>query len=159
MHGRPRANRSATLHERADPRHSRIALPAFPARAVADAVETGFAAVGSKRIDADVALPAETASHLATVHGAALREFDRAVDTFRERDCRAARAVLGSKEAFNASVDDTRIGLVAPVASAKGPPALTEYRLAIDLVDGINHIHTLARRIARAVVEARRRDG
>ena len=126
---------------------------------VADAVETGFAVVGSKRIDADVVFQAQTTSYLATVHAAALREFDRAVDAFRERDSRAARAVLDSKEAFNASVDDTRIGLVAPMASAKGRSALTEYRLAIDLVDEIKHIHTLARRIARAVVEARRRDG
>lgn len=126
---------------------------------VADAVETGFAAVASKRIDADVAFRAETATHLATVHAAALRELDRAIDAFRERDSRAARAVLDSKKAFNASVDETRIGLVAPMASAKGQSALTEYRLAIDLVDEIKHIHTLARRIARAVVEARRRDG
>ena len=75
--------------------------------------------------------------------------------SFRDRDAKAARRVLASKEGFNRAAEEVAVALVAPMAESNASSALAEYRLAIALVDETKHLHTLARRIAREVVAAR----
>ena len=122
---------------------------------VGDIVESGFVAVGCKRVDANFGFTSATTERLERLGANALREYEQAVDAFRDRDAKAARRVLASKGAFNRAAEEVAVALVAPMAERNANSALVEYRLAIALVDETKRLHTLARRISRGVVAAR----
>ncbi len=122
---------------------------------VGDIVESGFVAAGCNRVDANFRFTPATAERLERLGENALREYEKAVDAFRNRDAGAARRVLASKGPFNLAAEEVAVALVAPMAERNAGSALVEYRLAIALVDETNRLRTLARRVAREVVAAR----
>ena len=120
---------------------------------VGDTVATGLATLGRKRLARGVQFRAETIAHLERLAGDAAAGIDHSLAAFRDRDTVAARRLLRSKGAFNQRVDEARTALVRSMGDAAGA-GLAEYRLAVELIDEVKLLHTLARRIARAFLGA-----
>ena len=125
---------------------------------VGDSVATGLVTVGRKRLATGVRFATETITHLEPLATDAGAELDRSLAAFHDRDPVAARRVLRSKGEFNQRVDEARTALVRLAGDTDGA-GLAEYRLAVDLIDELKLLHTLARRIARAFLDARPRKG
>ena len=122
-----------------------------------DTVETGFVSLGYRRMEAGVELGAETASRLEELAKLATGLFVQATTAFEERDLDTAEHVLDSDAEFDRVAAQARNRIVGLMAedSARG---LVRYRLAIEHVDGLKRIQTLARRIAGALLDAHRAD-
>ncbi|MDE0242127.1 MAG: Na/Pi cotransporter family protein [bacterium] len=125
---------------------------------IGDAVADGFVALGEKRAGGEVHFNTEAVALLEGLAESANGAFAQAVTAFRERDGAAARAVVDSKRTFNDLADSAREALVMPVSRAT-VAGVAEYRLGIEFVDEVNHLHALARRVARAFLDAHRRMG
>ena len=121
---------------------------------VGDAVAGGFAGLGEKRSAREVGFDPDTVAQLEALAGYANTEFERAVAAFRDGNGAAARQVVASKDRFNDAADAARAALTASVRAAS-TTAVAEYRLGIELVEEIKHLHTLARRVARASLTVR----
>ena len=124
---------------------------------VGDVVETAFVSLGYRRIEAGAGFDAETTRRLEELAGHATGAFGKATTSFAETDLEAAQQVLASNEAFNRLAADVRNRIVRLMAEGTDA-GLVRYRLAVEHVDGLKRIHTIARRIAGAVLDAHRVD-
>ena len=124
---------------------------------VGDTVAGGFVALAGKRSGRGVNFDAATVARLETLAASANGAIAQAVTAVRESDRAAAREVVDSRRAFNELADAARTGLLTSAASAS-EAGVVEYRLGIDFVEEVKHLHTLARRIARAFLDARAPD-
>ena len=120
---------------------------------VGDAVETGFVQLGYRRIEAGVEFRPHMTQHIERLGGEAFETYAKATTAFAEGNLQAARDVLDSKSAFNRISTDAR-GRIAGLITEGSAKGLATYRLCGKQVDGLNRIHTLARRIAAAMLHA-----
>ena len=118
-----------------------------------DTVETRFVSLGYRRMEAGVELGADATAHLEELAKQATDLFAQATNAFEERDLDAAQQVLGSDDAFDRACARVRNQIVRLMAEDSGK-GLARYRLAIEHVDGLKRIQTLARRIAGALLDA-----
>ena len=124
---------------------------------VGDTVETRFVSLGYRRMEAGVTLGADATAHLEELAGQANDLFVQATTAFEARDLESAQGVMGSDDAFDRAGARVRNRIVRLMAedSDKG---LVRYQIAIEHVDGLKRIQTLARRIAGALLDAHRAD-
>lgn len=120
---------------------------------VGDAVETGFVSRGYRRMEAGVEFGPDTTQHIERLGGEAFGAYAKATTAFAERDLQAARDVLDSKDAFDRISADSR-GRIAGLITEGSAKGLAAYRLCSEQIDGLNGIHTLARCIAAAMLDA-----
>lgn len=120
---------------------------------VGDWVESGFVPLGYKRLELGVQFGDDTRAHLERLAGQAVHDFEMAIVSFIDEDLDAAQAVVKSKESFNQLADTARAHLSGGLSRAR-ENGLDEYRLAVDVVENLKRIHTLARRISRVSLVA-----
>ena len=120
-----------------------------------DVVAEGFATLGEKRLEQMVHFDANFCSRLEDLAQYANNSFDLAVKAFRERDLNVARRVLHSKREFNSFADEIRERLVSSPEQESATDT-TKYRLGIEFVSEVKHLHTHARRVARSFLESQR---
>ena len=123
---------------------------------VGDSVSVGFVVLGEKRIASDVHFHVETIEALVDLGKSATTAFDLATTAFNDRDDETAHNVLNSRDDFESLVSATSEKLLAPLAENL-TGAIDEYRLAIELVAEIKQLHSSARQIARAYLNAQQR--
>lgn len=122
---------------------------------VGDTVSVGFVVLGEKRVSRDLHFHAETIDALEDLGKTATNTLDRATTSFMERDEEAALNVLNSRDEFDRLVSLTNEKILKPL-SVNETDGVDEYRLAIALVAEIRQLHSSARQIARAYLNARR---
>ncbi len=118
-----------------------------------DVVETAFVPSGIKRLQQGKEPDPEVHGLLGPLGQAATDAFGHAVNAFSHEDPVQATAVLDSKDDFNRQADALRLRLGRALV-AGGRESLGSYRLAIEHVENLKRVHTLARRVARLVVDA-----
>ena len=124
---------------------------------VGDAVETGFVSLGYKRLEHAVEFSADTRRRLDKLEKTTITELNRSITAFAATEAEAAHEVITSKDPFNLLADEARVQLA--LALGRGADkGLAEYRLAIEHVENLKRLHTLARRIARVVLDFHQRD-
>jgi phosphate:Na+ symporter len=119
---------------------------------IADVVESGFVASGHKRIELDVSYREDIADPLRGLHRETVALIGTALAAFLARDPVSAQRVLDSKEEFNRHTDRIRLHLARTLGGGERV-ALLAYRLSLDNLENLKRLHTLARRIARVVVD------
>jgi len=124
---------------------------------VGDTVETRFVSFGYRRMEAGFEFGAETTSHLEELAEQATDLLVRATTAFEERDLEAAQQVLDSDDEFDRASARVQNRIVRLMAEDSGK-GLARYRLAIEHVDGLKRVQTLARRVAGALLDAHRAD-
>ena len=117
-----------------------------------DVVETGLVPVGLKRLEIDRPMDADMREALLGLHQLSLATIEQALTAFAEDDPLGAQAVRESKNELNRKSDALRLRLARKLAGGDRA-GIGHYRLATECIDGLKRLHTLARRIARLVLE------
>ncbi|MFC1575624.1 Na/Pi cotransporter family protein [Gemmatimonadota bacterium] len=121
---------------------------------VGDSVATGMVAAGHKRIENGLAFPTEIVDLFGPLGELSTESIRSALLALQETGTEGARGVIGSKAIFDGEAEAVRTELWARLA-AEEEESLQVYRLAMENVDNLKRIHTLGRRIAKAVLKAR----
>ena len=123
---------------------------------IGDTVSVGFVSLGEKRISRNLHFHGETIATLEDLGKSATTAFDLATASLKERDDDAALSVLSSRDDFDRLVAVTSEKLLAPLSEHE-TDGINEYRLAIELVAETKQLHSAARQIARAYLNAQER--
>ncbi len=118
-----------------------------------DVVETAFVPSGFKRLQQGTELESEMRVQLASLGDLAIDALGHTLAAFTAENPAQAQAVLDTKDNFNRQADLLRLRLGRQLAAGKRE-TLAGYRLAIEQIENLKRIHTLARRVARLVLDA-----
>ncbi len=118
-----------------------------------DVVETAFVPSGFKRLQQGKEPDLEVRALLEPLGQSATDAFAQAVAAFASEDPVQATAVLDSKDEFNRQSEALRLRLGRALV-AGGREGLGSYRLAVEHLENLKRVHTLARRVARLVLAA-----
>ena len=117
-----------------------------------DVVESEFVSRGYKRLQHDKELDQELHTLLDHLSQSATQALVQSLSAFAADDPAKAEEVRISKDEFNRMAEAARLRMARHLA-AGGREALANYRLAVELVESLKRIHTLARRLARIVFD------
>ncbi len=120
-----------------------------------DVVETAFLPSAYKRLQHKKEFDPELVTLLNPLIQSAIDTLVRSLSAFATDDPAQAKAVRHSKKEFNRNAEAVRLRLAHHLAEG-GRESLTAYRLTIEHVENLKRIHTLARRVARLVLDVRR---
>jgi phosphate:Na+ symporter len=123
----------------------------------ADLVEADFVSAGRKRLRDQLVVDDSVAEPLRELHERSWDALRSVLEAFRARDVEGAQAVLRSKEGFDRAAGVAREALGDQLTAAGGE-LLDTYRVAVELVESLSRLHTLARRLARAMLDFRKLD-
>ena len=119
---------------------------------IGDVVETGYAYDAGDRLSKGLKVSSETYRHLQALQDAAIAAGRLALQAFAEEAADKAAEVESSKRDFNRLADRARAHLARRLI-AEEPARLDTYRLETDMIENIKRMHTLFRRLAKAVAE------
>lgn len=118
-----------------------------------DTVARSLVSLGHRRLAAEVAFDAATTGTLERLARSVIGSFVQATDAFERRDLELAKQVVESRASMSRQATNARGQLVRLVADGdKG--GIAAYRLAVEHVDELKQIDTLARRIAAVILDA-----
>lgn len=115
---------------------------------VGDTLDNHVRALGLDRLDTGLQIGPETRAGIERLHQDLLRHIRLAISVTNERNPEQARALLATKEDYEAIADAVESGLAARL-SGRDASQLDLYRLEADLIGNLKRIHHYLRRIAR----------
>lgn len=123
-----------------------------------DTVAKGLVSLGHRRLAAAVVFDTATTATLERLARSAIGSFAQATDAFERRDLKLAKQVVESRASMSRRANEARGQLVRLVADGE-QKGITAYRLAVEHVDELKQIDTLARRIAAVILDAHPAEG
>ena len=123
-----------------------------------DTVAKGLVSLGHRRRAAEVAFDAATTATLERLARSTAGSFAQAVEAFERRDLKLARQVVESRRSMSRQANRAHAQLVRVAADGE-KKGIAAYRLAVEHVDELKQIDTLARRIAGVILDAHAADG
>lgn len=118
-----------------------------------DTVAKGLVSLGHRRLAAEVAFDAATTATLERLAQSTARSFAQTIEAFERRDLKLAQQVVESRASMSRQANRAHAQLVRVAADGE-KKGIATYRLAVEHVDELKQIDTLARRIAAAILDA-----
>ncbi len=119
---------------------------------IGDIIETDLARDGITRIENNLVISNETVPKLEALHAKALNSFETAIGLIGEPDPDKARTLIDTKPEFQREVEAFRAHLAQRLGTDE-PRRVETYRLESNMLEYLNRIYILARRIARIIME------
>ena len=119
---------------------------------IGDIIETDLARDGISRIENGLVISGETVPKLEALHAKALYAVETAVDLVERPNTGRAVALSRTKLEFQQDLEQFRAHLAGRLGSNE-PRRVETYRLESNMLEYLNRIHILARRIAKTTIE------
>ncbi len=118
---------------------------------IGDVIETDMVALGKKRLEEGVEASDTMRQLLEELYDVVVKAVELSVQAVRDDDQRAAQEVITLKGEVDRGVD-AALAHQAKKLGEEDAKRLAIFRIEMELVEKLKHIHTLAKRIARAVL-------
>ncbi|QDT12706.1 Na/Pi cotransporter family protein [Planctomycetes bacterium K23_9] len=117
---------------------------------VGDVIENNILIDAAKRVRRGVAVSPETIAVLRTVHEKVCWSFDRALDALRDHDQTAAMDAVKSKDQVNHLAEAATTHLSKRLVAFE-PNRLAAFKLETNVIENLQRINTLTRRIGKVM--------
>jgi len=123
---------------------------------IADVVGTGFVPAGVQRLETGWEVKDSVKKSLLSLGDEAQLAQKNSLQAFEDNDYDLARSVSVSKKKFNRHMDEVRLRLIQQVGHV-GKEGVREYHYLLAVLEYIDRLHSLARRIAKSVIKTEKK--
>ncbi|NNL65451.1 MAG: hypothetical protein HKP30_04355, partial [Myxococcales bacterium] len=117
-----------------------------------DLIETDLVAAGRTRLASELEISPSTREMLRSLHERVQWAVESATEALSSEDRNGAQEVIDAKPEIDRLTEQARIHLTARLG-APAPHRLAAFRIESELVEALDRLYVLARRISRLVVE------